>query len=387
MINQVQSHLASADRAHPEQILAQADIFTQINLFPQILNAVDNGVVLLNKERQIVFMNKTFARYAGLSENEKALGLRPGEAMGCYHALESAGGCGTSDYCRACGALIAILMAQKGQTSTQECRISRNKDDHFEALDLRITATPLPVNNELLTVFSVTDIADEKRRQILESIFFHDLRNTISIISSASEMISMKSDSDVFRDMLTQATLRLLDEIEAQEQLLSAENGSLGLNVTPIITTHLLEDLVMLYEAKANAMECNIHLQPAAEMFMMKTDPAVLGRVIGNMIKNALEACKPGETVSVGCRQDKGKAQFWVHNPAYMLPHVQRQVFKRSFSTKGSKRGLGTYSMRLLSERYLGGAVSFATHKTEGTTFTLTCPVAAYARPSRNGTA
>ncbi|MBE2224592.1 MAG: PAS domain-containing sensor histidine kinase [Anaerolineae bacterium] len=382
MIAQVQSNIVSADRAHPERLLTQADIFTQIDLLPQILDAVDNGVVLLNRQRQIVFINETFARYAGIPDKDKAIGLRPGEAMGCYHALESPGGCGTSDYCRACGALVAILMAQKGQTSTQECRISRHKDDHFEALDLRITATPLPVQNERLTVFSVTNIADEKRRQVLEGIFFHDLRNTVAIINSASEMISMRSDSDPFREMLNRATMRLLDEIEAQEQLLLAENGSLGLNVTPFITTHFLTDLVTLYEAQAEARECDIHLHPKAERFMMTTDPAVLGRVVGNMIKNALEACEPGETVTVGCGQDKGKVRFWVHNPAHMPHHVQRQVFKRSFSTKGSKRGLGTYSMRLLSERYLGSKVSFVTHKTEGTTFSVVCPVEAFTRLS-----
>ena len=50
---------------------------------------------------------------------------------------------------------------------------------------------------------------------------------------------------------------------------------------------------------------------------------------------------------------------FWVNNPAVMPREVQLQVFKRSFSTKGSGRGIGTYSMRLLVSRYLGGSVDF----------------------------
>ena len=46
-----------------------------------------------------------------------------------------------------------------------------------------------------------------------------------------------------------------------------------------------------------------------------------------------------------------------------MPRQVQLQIFKRSFSTKGAARGLGTYSMRLLSERYLKGVVSFTGEK------------------------
>jgi signal transduction histidine kinase len=385
MIDQIQSTLA--DRAQPDRILAQADMFAQIDLAPQILNSIDNGVVILNQQRQIVFINDKFPRYAGLSEKEMALGLRPGEAMGCYHAFESAGGCGTSEYCHACGSLVAILMAQKGRANTQECRVSRSEDDHFEALDLRITATPLAVNNEQLTVFSVTDIADEKRRRVLERIFFHDLRNTAAIINSASEMISMKLDSDPFGDMLARAALRLLDEIEAQEQLTMAENGLLDLNVCPISTTDFLADLVALYKTQAEMLNCDIRLHPIAETFVMMTDPAVLGRVIGNMIKNALEACNLGETVTVGCRREKSEARFWVQNPAFMPLRVQRQVFKRSFSTKGAKRGLGTYSMRLLSERYLRAEVSFVTDKAEGTVFSVVCSLEALSKSSQNGRA
>lgn len=36
----------------------------------------------------------------------------------------------------------------------------------------------------------------------------------------------------------------------------------------------------------------------------------------------------------------------------------QLQIFQRSFSTKGKGRGLGTYSIKLLTERYLKGTAS-----------------------------
>jgi hypothetical protein len=71
-----------------------------------------------------------------------------------------------------------------------------------------------------------------------------------------------------------------------------------------------------------------------------------------------------------------------VRNPTSIPRNIQFQLFQRSFSTKGSDRGLGTYSMRLLGERYLGGAISFRSGPPTGTEFRLALPPAAPSRDS-----
>jgi sensor histidine kinase regulating citrate/malate metabolism len=50
------------------------------------------------------------------------------------------------------------------------------------------------------------------------------------------------------------------------------------------------------------------------------------------------------------------------------------QLFQRSFSTKGEGRGLGTYSIKLLTERILNGKVSFTSSMDDGTTFRVLIP-------------
>jgi signal transduction histidine kinase len=37
-------------------------------------------------------------------------------------------------------------------------------------------------------------------------------------------------------------------------------------------------------------------------------------------------------------------------------------------------RGIGTYSAKLITERYLGGSLSFTSSEDEGTTFAVTLP-------------
>jgi len=58
------------------------------------------------------------------------------------------------------------------------------------------------------------------------------------------------------------------------------------------------------------------------------------------------------------------------------MPHnVQLQIFQRSFSTKAQTgRGIGTYSIKLLGEQYLGGKVEFTSREPDGTAFVLTLP-------------
>jgi signal transduction histidine kinase len=109
---------------------------------------------------------------------------------------------------------------------------------------------------------------------------------------------------------------------------------------------------------------------------LFQSDKRLLSRVLRNMVKNALEATTPGETATLGCRLDADRIVLWVHNRTYMPENVRLQIFSRSFSTKGAGRGLGTYSMKFLTEKYLGGELDFTSTEAGGTTFYASYPVA-----------
>jgi sensor histidine kinase regulating citrate/malate metabolism len=96
----------------------------------------------------------------------------------------------------------------------------------------------------------------------------------------------------------------------------------------------------------------SIALADTAAEITFESDSLLLRRVLGNMLKNALEASTTGQTISMGCDHEGQHLTFWVHNQTAMKREVQLQIFQRSFSTKASNRGLGTYSIRLLTERY-----------------------------------
>ncbi|MCA9959202.1 MAG: ATP-binding protein [Chloroflexota bacterium] len=373
-------HQPLAERVALETIFDQAQVFSQFEVLCQVLDAVPNAVSILNAQRQIVYVNAAFLDYVGVTSGDALMGARVGEALNCIQASVESTGCGTSDVCATCGALHAILQAQQGKKSVQECRITRAVNGELEAVDMRVWATPFAVDDDLFTIFAAVDIADEKRRNVLERIFFHDIRNTAGVIFGMAELMRNgipETQGIEFGNLLFRAAHKLIDEINAQQQLLAAERGELTVSFRPLVSLEVLHNTLALYEKHTAAYERHLHIDLDADLFVLQSDEALLGRVIGNMVKNALEACQPGETVTLGCQQQENWARFWVHNPTVMPRNVQLQIFKRSFSTKGRNRGLGTYSMKLLSENYLRGSVSFTSDKKGGTVFTAVYPLTA----------
>jgi sensor histidine kinase regulating citrate/malate metabolism len=128
-----------------------------------------------------------------------------------------------------------------------------------------------------------------------------------------------------------------------------------------------------MYTMTELAKNKKIEIDKTSETVTIRSDKVIVSRILENMVKNALEATSDGGTVTVGCNVTKNRAKFFVHNESDIQRDVQLQIFNRSFSTKGTDRGLGTYSMMLLSN-FLHGAVSFTTSKERGTTFFLDIP-------------
>ena len=58
-----------------------------------------------------------------------------------------------------------------------------------------------------------------------------------------------------------------------------------------------------------------------------------------------------------------------IHNDAVMPEDIKSRVFIYGNTTKGSGRGLGTYSMKLIGENYLKGHVWFKSEEGYGTEF------------------
>jgi hypothetical protein len=358
------TEFAPAKRASREEILSQAQNFPRIPLLNSFISSIFDIVLVLNKELQIILANENLRRFMGAMDRNSFLGLRPGEALRCMRAGEKIEGCGASEYCQECGALKAILASQKGEVSIQDCRIMR--EDVDDPLDLKVYASPLRENGDQYTILA------------MERIFFHDVLNTAGGLHGFVELLqhSDASESKELKDPLLDLSRELVEEIRAQRDLTAAENNELSVTLASTKSLAFMHEIRDLYKNHEVTQSRSIQIDSRSANSEFLTDPFLLRRVVGNMVKNGLEASLENETVTLACRLNKTGIEFLVHNPRFMPRPVQLQVFQRSFSTKGSNRGLGTYSMKLLGEQYLGGKVSFATTPENGTTFKIWLPLA-----------
>lgn len=362
-----------AERSKPHAVEHQSELLSREPNLDRFFSVVTDVILILNEDRQIVYHNRNLLELPGI--DQRITGLRPGEAFNCIHAFESAGGCGTTKFCRECGAARAIQSSQKGVPAKEECRIVLK--DGGGALDLQIKSEQFRVNDQEFTIVTATDISHEKRRRVLERLFFHDIMNTAVGVRGLAELLSMATEEQQseLREMIHNGSEKLIEEIRSQVMLTAAENDELAINVSRVNTKQILQEIYMLYRLHEVSKEKNIVIDPAACNIEIKSDKAILSRVVANMLKNALEASRPGDNVTMGCEIEDQMVGFWVHNPSAMPSKVKMQVFQRSFSTKGEGRGLGTYSMKLLSEKYLQGSVFFSSSEAHGTTFNACYPL------------
>jgi nitrogen-specific signal transduction histidine kinase len=370
------THFASPDRAPHGSIDKQHREFVVNPIFRRLLDCFPEPAMVLNANRQIVYSNDKLTAMLG-RKPEFLLGLRPGEAIGCVHADEGACGCGTTRFCRLCGAAQAIVHSQDRQAcETEECRITCRRAEGRTAQDLRVWASPIEIEDAMLTVFALRDTTDEKRREVLERVFYHDLLNTAGGLRGILEMWPEVGGEEAvaLSEHARDLSELVIDEIESHRDLVEAERGNLGIDVRAIDVAPLVERLCLLHGRLTQPRGVVIEPPEFSGPTVVRTDETLLSRILGNLLKNAIEASKTGQKVRVRF-VNPGSPTFHVYNDAFMPEDVQLQVFQRSFSTKDGKgRGVGTYSVKLLTERYLRGWVEFHSSPLAGTVFSVTLP-------------
>lgn len=368
---------APAERVSDDQVSKQSKRVEQEISFDRIWKKLPVGSVILNDTRQIVSANDLFLNIVNAGDCSGVLGKRPGEAVGCVRVKNSPGGCGTSKFCVTCGAVNSIMDANAGRENSKECAIILGDSN---VLELSVWSMPMSIDEERFVAFAVQDISNEKRRRALERIFFHDINNTLACLSGYSELLNEKWKSVDHGEKKLVGKIgalvsRLVDEISEQSLLLSAERRELDTISKKLESRSVVEDLVMQYNYTGIAGSDRIKIRADFENIAMLSDKVLISRVLGNMIKNGLEAGGKYAEIKVGCQRAGDKVVFSVHNPGVIPEDIQLQIFKRSFSTKGVGRGIGTYSMKFLSMNYLKGDVWFESDEKDGTTFYAEYPL------------
>ncbi len=366
-----------SERYSLEKVIQSKVELENITYIKDLLSSLSSIICIINNKNQIVFSNDVILGKYGLNLEKDVLGFRPGEIFNCVNANNNSGGCGTTEKCQFCGAYRAIEQSkEERQKVTNECRIIKHEGDHTIQLDLEITANPF-THEEEYTIISMQDITEKKRKELLERIFFHDIINIAGSLNGILQLYKHLSneEKDEYLQIASSLSTQIIYEIKGQQHMLKAESGNLIINPDTFNIDPFLQKIADQMRFNHVAFDKKIKIIEKTNNAKIITDETLLTRVLTNMTKNAIEATKEGEEVTIKAVKENGQIRFEVHNDAHIPYEVQQQLFQRSYSTKGKNRGVGTYSMKLIGERYLKGKVGFTSSEKEGTTFYINLPL------------
>jgi signal transduction histidine kinase len=366
-----------ADRAAPEKLDAQISWAMTNPVIDGILSTWSGAAAVLNPQRQIVALNARYLDAIGVADPAGALGLRPGEAVGCNHAHELPGGCGTAQACATCGAAIAIVAAMaRERPEERDCVVTVPRDGKDVDIDLKVHAAPLDLDGQSFTLLTLADVSLDRRRAALERAFFHDLSNLVAGLSGACELLV---DPDPVERAGASVDLRLLvgrlsREVQMQRAIASARPGVMRLSVERVQASRVVEQMKKLFQhhpaASGKSLVVELPQDPALD-----TDGFLLHRIVTNMLVNAFEATAAGGLVKLVVQELPEGLSFRVWNAGSIPASLAPRIFHRYFSTKaGEGRGHGTFVMKLFGESYLRGQMGFTTSAEGGTAFELRLP-------------
>lgn len=213
----------------------------------------------------------------------------------------------------------------------------------------------------------------------------HDLRTPLASIRLLVEALSdgMVTDPETSRQYLGQAKKQvdvlasLVDDLFQVSQL---DAGGLPLDCEPASLSDLLSDTLESFSGMAAQREIRLEVSAAPGIDPLTMDVQRMGRVLNNLISNALRYTPSGGLVSVHAELRDRLVLVTVKDSGegistQDLPHVFERFYRgdksRNRTTGGA--GLGLAIAKGVVEAH-GGAISVHSQPGQGAAFTFTIP-------------
>ena len=157
MEEKLKTKFASPDRSTQEEVLSSATLIASQDFFAEALNAFPDVVLVLNKDRQIIYANKILLDLLKITNQSSILGKRPGEVFKCIYSDKEEAGCGTSEFCSECGAVKSIVTAQNGEQNSQECHMTVKTENGDAPLDFHVRSVLIEVEDQSFVVVTIKE--------------------------------------------------------------------------------------------------------------------------------------------------------------------------------------------------------------------------------------
>lgn len=288
--------------------------------------------------------------------------------------------------------------APAGKPRSCEWVFRRRDGTTFDA-ELSIGAFQL--DDEVLLQVLVRDITDQKRyeaglieareraeemsrlKSALLTNMSHEIRTPLTGILGFAEILQdlVSGEARKMADMIQLSARRLMTTLNSVLDLAQLESGSMPLHLQPVNLTEQVQEAlhILLPQIKRSGLEVRLHLPD--EAVLVWADPGGLGRILLNLISNAVKFTPAGHIeITVACEGDESYVRITdtgVGISEAFLPHIFEAFKQESAGLDRNFEGTGlglTITHRLVT--LMRGRIDVESEKHRGSTFTVHLPLA-----------
>lgn len=346
---------------------------SQKNKFDEILSSVIDGIIALDFNKNIIFINKTSQQLIGYSDAE--IYGKPVDQV--IHFFSDNDEILSKTYCQGNFNQSAKLVGKMGKQTKVNLITAQIKGAVQTNLSCILILHDLSAEEEL-----------EQMKLDFVSMASHELKTPLtSIIGYLSVFLEesknkLPKENLEFLDKAFVAAQQLQTLIQNLLNVNKIEREQLSVSPEPVnyfaILSKTIEDL------KGQAAQKNITLTLSANESLPKVlaDPIRLGEVVTNLVYNAINYTNTGGKIEITVKASSAEVETVVSDtgigiPAEAIPHLFSKFFRVSNQLQKASKGtgLGLYIAKSIIEK-LNGKIWVQSEVGKGSRFSFTLPIA-----------
>lgn len=337
------------------------DIQQQEKYYELILNNINSGVIALNSKGFVIQSNLFALKILGLEVFTHIRQLQK-VSLQLQQTIEE---------------------IQSGETK----RITYTNERG--SVQLLINATSIIMNGEKLTLLVFNDIENEMDEKEIDSwirlirVLAHEIMNSIAPITSLSDtLLSLhkNDDPEIEASQLKENTINGLHVIsETGKGLISFVESYRKFTRIPkpereyVDMNEFIHRMVILCSMEPYFENVTIDTEIHPENVKVFADPNMLGQVLLNIMKNAIQAMQGKKNSKLHVRVEAAANQTQIKitdNGPGIEPEILNEIFVPFFTTKTEGTGIGLSIARQIMRTH-GGNIKVSSIPGKETTFTL----------------
>jgi len=211
----------------------------------------------------------------------------------------------------------------------------------------------------------------------LSASVVHEIRNPLSSIKINIQALQKKVADDATHSELAAIAFEQVSRVERMLNELLAFGKPIDLNPKPLKLGDLIEAALAVAGPAASNKDISIDTGPADSAFTIVADSEQLGRALGNLIINSIQATSAGGkiTIETAVESDPGRRLcIVVRDTGTGIPPVHADsIFQPFFTTHENGTGLGLAIVKKIVECH-GGSVGAVNLEQGGAEFKIYLP-------------